>query len=709
MNILNFIDTRHGSDNRFLYSNGNTLPYTGTPMGMNYFVVQTDGNSGSFFFNPNHKSFEGYRLTHQPSPWMGDFSHFLFIPVTEVENLDNPVLFQSSYRPESSTFQPHLMRHFLQRYQIQSTLSANTYSMMSENIQMNGENINYIIKSKGLSLHYSDQNILQFKVINYADCHDKDFSMYVHIEFNHDIKVDEKDDLFFITSESSHSIMRLATSFISYNQAQYNLQTEKQNSMDNYIDVVKDKWTSYLNKIQVFDKDFDKVKLFYQNLYRTFLFPQKFYEINEKGEELYYNTYSQKVQKGKMYTNNGFWDTSKTVYPLFSLIAKDEYEDILESFINTYHDSGYLPKWLSPDERGLMPGTLIDEMIADAATKDIGLHLMPKYLKAMVDTANKDSKDDRFGRRAATLYRELGYVPNDFSESVNQSLDNTYSDFCIAKVAQKLNQDKTYQEFIKHSQNYKNLFHPSYEFMIGRDRNGRWTENFDPLKWGGDYTEGSVWQNGFAVYHDVAGFKSLFKHKDGLLNKLIESANSLPNFKIGSYAHEIHEMTEIANVDFGQIGISNQPSFHIPYMFNFTSNPEYGELLLKNIMQKLFKLGYQGYPGDEDNGSMSAWYIFSSMGFYPFSSATKQYTLGIPMYDKVIINTSYDSKIIINTNNNHDHFYFVNEVRVNNKVISRNFLTHDELIKGANIEIKLGLLPTNKSTYTKPYSVSTDE
>ncbi len=706
MNILNFIDTRHGTDNRYLYSNGNTLPYTGSPMGMNYFVVQSDSASGSFFFNPNHKSFEGYRLTHQPSPWMGDFSHILFTPVTDIKLLDEPVFVQSSYRPKDSTFNPHMMKHFLQRYQIDSTLSANTYSMMSENIQVEGENINYVFRAEGLSIEKVGQNYLQFKVVNFADAQDKNFTMYVHINFNHDITLKEHEGLFVIHSESSHSIMRMASSFISYDQALHNLEVEKQDNMDTYVNIVADKWKNVLKRIEVKDRDFDKVKLFYQTLYRAFLFPQKFYEVTPDGKNVYYNTYAKKVQEGVMYTNNGFWDTSKTVYPLYSLIAKDEYEEILEGYINSYHDSGYLPKWLSPDERGLMPGTLIDEMIADAATKDIGLDLMPEYLKAMIDTANKDAEDPRFGRHAASLYRELGYVPNEFDENVNQSLDNTYSDFCIAKVAEKMGDQKTYEEFISYSTNYQNLFHPEHEFLIGKDRDGNWTENFHPLNWGGDYTEGSVWQNGFAVFHDVEGFKNLFKEKDGFLNKLITAANTLPKFRIGSYAHEIHEMTEVANIDFGQIGISNQPSFHIPYMFSFTDRPEHGELLLKNIMQELFTLGYEGYPGDEDNGSMSSWFIFSSMGFYPFSSATKEYTLGISLYDSVKINTSYDTTININTKNNHKHFNFVKSVKVNDETIKRNFLTHDELISGARLEFELGLLPEDKSQNEKPFSLS---
>ncbi|NLW15177.1 MAG: alpha-mannosidase [Erysipelothrix sp.] len=706
MNILDFIDTRHGSDNRFLYSNGNTLPFTGSPFGMNYFVVQTDVSQGSFFFNPNHKSFSGYRLTHQPSPWMGDFSHFALMPVTNVDRYDEEVFFQSSYRPEDSTFNPHVMKHYLQRYQIDSTLSAKTYSAMSENITRNGESVNYVLKADKLAFHNTTDNTLNFSVANFSDSHDKDFTMYVTMTFNHKIEITQKDNTIFIKGNSSHSILILATSFISYEQAELNLKREHEDDMEDYTHSIKKAWSSYMNRIEVKDKDFDKVKLFYQNMYRAFLFPMKFYEVNEDLEKIHYDTYSKSVKHGVMYTNNGFWDTSKTVYPLYSLIAKEEYAEILEGFLNSYHNSGYLPKWLSPDERGLMPGTLIDAVIADAATKNIAPHLMESYFDAMLDTANKDAEDPKFGRRAASLYRELGYVPNDFSENVNQSLDNTYSDFCIAKVAKSLGKDKDYNTFMDYAKNYKNLFNKDVEFMVGKDRDGNWSKDFSPLKWGGDYTEGSVWQNGFAIFHDVEGFKKLFKDKNGLHDKLVESANTLPNFDVNTYGFEIHEMSEVASIDFGQIGISNQPSFHIPYMFNFTNNPENGELLLKNIMSELFTLGYEGYPGDEDNGSMASWYIFSSMGFYPFCSGTKQYTLGISMYDSIKINTSYDAVISINTKNNHKHFNFVKGVSVNDQVIKRNYLNHDELIKGANITFELSLLPEDKSGHEKPYSIT---
>lgn len=706
MDILNFIDTRFGTNNRHAFSHGNALPYTGEPFAMNYFVVQSDGASGSFFFNPNHRSFQGYRLTHQPSPWMGDFSHLLIMPITQAENVTDYHMFASSYRIEEATYRPHYMEHFLMRYRLKTRLSAKTYSAMIETEQITNENIQYIFQAPGIDLiHVSDQ-ALTFSVVNYSDVVDKNFKMYLCAQFDHDIHVSQQKETLLITSQSSHSTLRIASSFISPQQAQLNLEKEQESSFDDYKEKVAQKWKHYLSKIEVEDHDFEKVKLFYQNFYRVFLFPQKHYEVNEQGIKHYYDPYSQTVKEGVMYTNNGFWDTSITVYPLFSLIAKEEYEEMLEGFLNFYRNSGWLPKWLSPDERGLMPGTLIDAVIADAAVKNIGHKLMPDFLEAMIHSAENDAPEERFGRRAAQLYRQLGYVPNEFPESVNQSFDNANSDFSIAKVAESLGKEDLAKKYYEHAKNFHHLFHPEKQFMIGKDRHGIWTKNFDPINWGGDYTEGSAWQNSFSVFYDIEGLKSLYKKEGDFEKQLLDLVNQRPFFNVNTYGFEIHEMSEMAAIEFGQIAISNQPSFHIPYLFRFSDKPEHTEILIKLLLQKTFKRNFDAYPGDEDNGSMSAWFVFSSLGFYPFASGTGEYVLGIPYYDKVTMNLHNGQKLHIETQQNYDHFYYVKETSINGQPHQSHVIKHHDIMKGMHIEFVLSLLPIDKKDYQKPFSLS---
>jgi len=374
-------------------------------------------------------------------------------------------------------------------------------------------------------------------------------------------------------------------------------------------------------------------------MYRAFLFPHKAYEIDENGDNVHYTPKTGNVNKGVRYTDTGFWDTARTQFPLLSVIDPTEYEKMLTSFVNDYEECGYLPRWLSIGEVGCMPSTLIDCVIADSVSKGIGgKKLWEKALCGMLHHANNESSDRRYGRNGAKTYVKYGYVPKNLQkESVNLTLDAAYGDWCIATVAGALSYGDICKEYTERSKNYKKLFDPETGFMRGRDESGKMSDGFDPCIWGGDYTEGSAWQNSFWVPHDIEGLCDLYGGKEKFLEKLDELFSTSPKYRVHGYGGEIHEMTEMAAVDFGQCAISNQPSFHIPYLYGYLGDREKcGEIVRKMCFELFSAQG--GFPGDEDNGSMAAWYIFSCIGMYPICPGKNEYVHIPPLFDEIKIN-----------------------------------------------------------------------
>ena len=701
--MIEKIDTRHGTSNQNSFSNGNCLPYTGVPFGMNYFAPQTTDEKGSWWFHPGDRTFQGYRLTHQPSPWMGDFSHFVFTPTSG--ELSDYSLFhaQSSYRPEESLFSPAQLRITQLRYQITSTLTPSMYGGVLT--------MHYAKKNNGLFFAIPglkdykkiDDHHLQFSLINFSGSEDPNFTFYVTLEFSNpitDVQVKENPEqsyLHLLFGDASTQTVQFGTSFIDFKQAERNLQRELSLSPADYLAQSTAKWDNFLSRIEVEHTDPAHTATFYHNFYRTFLFPQTFYEIDANQQKIHYDTYSRQVRPGVLYTNNGFWDTYKTVYPLFPLIAADLYGEMLEGFLNSYNETGFLPKWLSPDERGLMPGTLIDAVIADAAIKNIRPDLMPQFLEAMKRGATIQSDNPNYGRRGTLDYLKYGYVPNTHHESVNHTLDYAYSDFCISQVAATLDDTETADFYQKQALNYQNIFDSETGFMRAKKPDGTFTDNFVSTRWGKDYAEGSAWQSSFAVYQDFHGLFEKLGGTDAATQKLVDLCNQSPAFEVEGYGFEIHEISEMAAVEFGQLAISNQPIFHYPYLFSYLGKPEFAQPLIKQLLTNCFNSGTEGYPGDEDNGSMASWYIFSSLGFYPVTPGTGQYVIGMPLVKHATLHLSNGKTLTINATPNMPQQQFISSIKRNGEPVEPLYFDYSDLLTGGDIDFTLGIVPQPKN------------
>lgn len=721
------IDTRHGTLNTKSFSNGNTLPYIGTPFGMNYFILQNQTGS-NWHFNPTFPLFQGIRLTHQPSPWMGDFSSILFTPIAGDGIQNNIEGNQTSYHPNKAIFNPHYLKLELLRYQLQIELTPTKRGAKFRLTNNSSKQLGLILSTENKTKYtvnhsnkqlYGEYNqpvndgestLIFYFVMDFSSVDNFNLSTFENDQWiEHTENVETNRLRLSFENDSSITELSLGTSFISKEQALLNLNREVKNNTFNELKTHgANEWEYYLNKIEIEDRDVNKVNDFYHYLYRTFLFPQTFYEWDENNEAIHFDMYSETVKSGKFFTNNGYWDTYKTVYPLHSLIIPDKYKEFIEGIINFYNESGHLPKWISPDERGLMPGTLVNAVIADAAVKNLlSESQMELLLDSMVKEATISPSDNKFGRSGVEDTLKYGYVLNQTVESVNQTLDNAYSDFCIRQVAKILNKTEVTENYEKEALNYRNLFDRESGFMRSKDKNGNFNENFTPEDWAYEYTEGSAWQNGLAVYHNIQDLIDMYGGTNEFTNHLIKLANSDPVFEIGNYGMEIHEMSEMAVADFGQIAISNQPSFHIPYLFNYVGRPEYTQLLVKQLCENAFSNTFDGYPGDEDNGSLSGWYIFSMLGFYPVTPGVDEYVLGIPQFDKSIIHLENDDKFIITTQNNVIQNNFINEVKLNSKKYSKLYLKQKDIINGGQMEVRRSLLPSNKEMNKAdlPYSL----
>ena len=689
--ILESIDTRFGTASKHAFSRGNTLPYTGVPFGMNYFVPQTSDQEGSWFFDPRLPIFQGVRLTHQPSPWIGDYSWLLLTPVAGEISGDTLFHRQSSYNLDRAIFNPHYLRIFSERYQIETQLTPTCYGASIQLRQTQGKALSiYLHANDDLTVVQVDERTIDIRQSGLTETNKSPLVMYTALTFSTDIlSINQVRQDWRIDLAGAEALVQLATSFISKEQARFNLPSK--DFKDTKADA-KASWEDLLGRFDVVETGRVDRTFFDHCLYRLFLFPQTFYEVNEQGKSIHIDLASETIKPGLLFTNNGFWDTFRTSFPLFALIIPEHYRQFLKGFLNSYRDTGYLPKWLAPDERGMMPGTLIDGVLADSACKDMAPEIEEEFLKAMIETATKADPKAINGRHGLSQYQELGYLSTDYHESVSHTLDYAYSDFCISTCAAKLGQEELAQTYAHYSKNYQNLFDPETGYMRARDVDGNFRPDFSPYSWGRDYAECSAIQASLGVLHDISGLSQLMGGKDAFSNYLLKACQSLPLFETTGYGYEIHEMSEMATAPFGQLAISNQPSFHIPYLFRYSNVPQYTSLLIKTLRQEAFRAGWDAYPGDEDNGSLSAWYVWSALGFYPTCPGKASYDLGIPLFDHLRIYLAQEDKWLeIRTQQNHEHFHFVQNCLLDGK--ERQSIRHQELLNAKTLDFNLNWLP----------------
>lgn len=628
MKYLPYVNIKMGTKSHRRRSYGNTLPLTQIPFGMASFCIQTEDKMG-WFYHPEHEFAEGVRLTHQPSPWISDYGTFVMTPQNDVV-ADSSAGAWSGYRIDDSVQRPDYLRlHFLRSnctFELTPTERGGAVRLT-----FGDDRPSFLSFLPVLGKYYYRFDEKTSTLYGSTDGHSQDiavdFRMYFAVRFESGVVDVERtyssgegdEAAIHIALTSRKAEARIGISYISEEMAVNAIDREcGELSFEEIRERAEENWEEKLRRIEIEPENEEQMKTFYSCLYRVFLFPHKAYELDAKMNPVHYTPSDGKTRRGVRYTDNGFWDTYRTVYPLFTLIAREEFAEMLEGFVNDYLECGWLPRWPSLGEVGCMPSTLIDAVIAEAAVNGIGKReVLEKALEGMLHHANNESSDPRYGRNGALSYLKYGYVPREENrESVNLTEDAAYGDWCIATVAKVLGRNELAEEYMARSKNYKNIFDPESGFMRGRDKAGKMAEFFDPCAWGGEYTEGSAWQNSFAVPHDIEGLSELYGGKKALSAKLDELFATPPRYRVFGYNGEIHEMTEMAEVDFGQMAISNQPSFHIPFIYAALGEVEKTEYWVERLTREAFSSADDGYPGDEDNGTTSAWYILAVLGIY---------------------------------------------------------------------------------------------
>jgi predicted alpha-1,2-mannosidase len=484
-------------------------------------------------------------------------------------------------------------------------------------------------------------------------------------------------------------------------------------TFDTTIDKARASWEKELSRIQIEDDNTEHIKTFYSCLYRVLLFPRKFYEFDANEEIVHYSPYNGKVLPGYMFTDNGFWDTFRAVFPFFNMMYPDLNAKIMKGLENTYKESGWLPEWASPGHRDCMIGSNSAPIIADAYLKGVEGMDAELLLEALLKNAtiHEGRPVNSVGRAGLEYYNELGFVPYDvgINENAARTLEYAYADFTIAQMAKKMNKPELADEYYKKSMNYKNMFDPETNLMRGKNNDGNFQAPFNPLKWGDAFTEGNSLHYTWSVFHDVQGLIDLMGGPDHFVGKLDEVFEMPPDFDASYYGFTIHEIREMQIVNMGNYAHGNQPIQHMIYLYNYAGAPYKSQEKIRDVLTKLYTPTPDGYCGDEDNGQTSAWYVFSALGFYPVTPGVDQYVIGSPLFKKARIELENGNVFTITSEGNGTAKPYIQEAELNGNSYSNTYLSYEDLQNGGDLKFKMGDEPNREwgsSAESAPYSLS---
>lgn len=732
---IDYVSTLVGTQSKFELSNGNTYPAIAMPWGMNFWTPQTGKMGDGWTYSYNADKIRGFKQTHQPSPWINDYGQFSIMPVTGKAVFDENSR-TSWFSHKTEVAKPHYYSVYLADHDVVTEIVPTERAAMFRFTFPENDNSYVVIDAfdKGSYVKIlSDRKIIGYTTKNSGGV-PENFKNYFVIEFDKpftytasvasgkidNIQKESQDNhagaiVGFSTQKGEKVHARIASSFISYDQAETNLK-ELDGNFDQLVSKGANKWNDILGRIEVKDNDIDNLRTFYSCLYRSVLFPRSFYEIDENGQVVHYSPYNGEVLPGYMFTDTGFWDTFRCLFPLLNLVYPEMNEKMQEGLVNTYKESDFLPEWASPGHRDCMIGNNSASIVADAYLKGIKGHDIETLWKAVIHGANASHpKIGSTGRKGYEYYNKLGYVPYNvkINENAARTLEYAYNDWCIYQLGKKLGKkEKEIAIYKKRAMNYRNLFDPEHKLMRGKNEDGTFQSPFNPLKWGDAFTEGNSWHYTWSVFHDPQGLINLMGGKDSF-NQMLDSVFSVPPlFDESYYGQVIHEIREMQIMNMGNYAHGNQPIQHMIYLYNYSKEPWKAQYWVREVMDKLYTPNPDGYCGDEDNGQTSAWYVFSAMGFYPVCPGTDEYIIGSPLFEKVTINLPNKKKVIISASNNNKTNRYVDSITTNGGIHSKNFFKHEDLTNGISIKFKMSEKP-NKSRGINnddlPYSFSNEK
>lgn len=722
--IVQYVNPLMGTDSDFSLSNGNTYPVIALPWGMNFWTPMTNKMGDGWTYQYDANKIRGIKQTHQPSPWINDYAAFSLMAVTgELKYKEDDR--ESWFSHKAEVVKPHYYKVYLADYDITAEVTPTERAAQFRFTFPKTDSAYILLDAffKGSMLKIIPE---ERKIIGYcrnnsggvpANFHnyfvavfDKDFEE-VHTwsdgwKLQKNTKRSEGEHvgaiLKFQTKRGEKIGVKVASSFISTEQAEQNLQAEI--AQDNFEQTKQKAWKTWqkeLSRITIETENQDNKKTFYSCLYRTLLFPRKFYEITKDREIVHYSPYNGKVEKGYMFTDNGFWDTFRAVFPFFNLMYPQLTSDIMDGLANTYKESGWLPEWASPGHRDCMIGSNSAINVADAYLKG---NMKEETAKVLFEAVLKNAEVEEgrpkgsVGREGLKYYNELGYVPYDvgINENAARTLEYAFADFAIAKMADKMGKNTVAERFYLQSQNYKNLFDPETKLMRGKNKDGSFQEPFNSLKWGDAFTEGNSLHYTWSVFHDIPSLAQLMGGREAFAQMLDTVFSMPPKFDNSYYGFTIHEIREMQIVNMGNYAHGNQPIQHMIYLYNYAGQPYKAQQKVREVLTKLYSPTPDGYCGDEDNGQTSAWYVYSSLGFYPVTPTSENYLLGSPLFKKVTLHLKNGNMFTINASNNTTENVYVESVLLNGKQWNKNYIPFQAIQEGGVLEFDMNATPNKQ-------------
>lgn len=734
--LTDLVNPLMGTDSDFSLSNGNTYPAIARPWGMNFWTPQTGKMGNGWGYTYDATKIRGIKQTHQPSPWINDYAAFSFMPVTGELKINEDER-ASWFSHKAEIVKPHYYSVYLADYDVTTEVTPTERAAIFR-FTFPENDSSYVLLDAfdgGSSVKIIPE---ERKIIGYCQNNSggvpANFHNWFVAVFDKDFEITKtwKEDILgesveatgfhtgavvgFKTKKGEVVNIKVASSFISPEQAELNLTREI--GTKTFVEIQTEGeaiWEKELSKIKIGGGTDEQHRTFYSSLYRTLLFPRKFFEINAEDKIVHYSPYNGEVLPGYMFTDNGFWDTFRAVFPFFTLIYPELNAQIMEGLANTYKESGWLPEWASPGHRSCMIGSNSASLIADSYLKGIrGYDIETLYEAILKNTESWNQQVTSVGRFGADYYNKLGYIPYDVGirENTARTLEYAYADYCIWKLAQELGRpQKEIDRFKKRAQNYRNVFDSETKLMRGKNEDGTFQAPFNPLKWGDAFTEGNSLHYTWSVFQDVQGLIDLMGGENEFVTMLDTVFEMPPAFDDSYYGFPIHEIREMQIAGMGNYAQGNQPIQHMIYLYNYAGQPWKTQQRVREVLTKLYSSQPDGYCGDEDNGQTSAWYVFSAMGFYPVCPGSGEYVFGAPLFNKITLQLENGKEFVIQAENNSKENLFVNDIQLNEKPWDKNYITHETILKGGNLKFEMTSKPNKNRGIEKesyPYSMTNE-
>ena len=730
---VDYVNPLVGTQSSFQLSTGNTYPAIAMPWGMNCWVPQTGKNGDGWQYTYTANKIRGFKQTHQPSPWINDYGVFSLMPT-----VGEPVWDEErraswfSHKAEKAT--PYYYKVYLADYDVTAEVAPTERAAILRFTFPETDQANVVIdafdKGSEITIAPGNRAIFGYTTRNsggvpvgfknyFVIMFDRAFTHFVTVEDS--IAHDDKRHVSchhaqavvtFSVPRGTRVSARVASSFISPQQALLNLEELGTDNLDTIKEKGRQRWNDVLGRIEVEDSDIDHLRTFYSCLYRSVLFPRSFYEIDVNGNPIHYSPYNGQVLPGRMFTDTGFWDTFRSLFPLVDLVYPTMGAWMQEGLVNAYKESGFLPEWASPGHRDCMVGNNSASIVADAYLKGLRGYDIETLWEAVVHgTTAVHPQVKSTGRLGHEYYNRLGYIPYDvkINENVARTLEYAYDDWCIYRLGKALGKPESeIAVFKERAMNYRNVFDAGTKLMRGRLSDGRFQSPFSPLKWGDAFTEGNSWHYTWSVFHDPQGLIDLMGGNQAFCQMLDSVFAVPPVFDDSYYGFTIHEIREMQIMNMGNYAHGNQPIQHMIYLYNYAGQPWKAQYWIHQVMDRLYSPLPDGYCGDEDNGQTSAWYVFSALGFYPVCPGSNQYVIGTPYLDQATLHLENGKTVTITREGNG---CYIQSMTINGQAYGHNYLNHSQLINGGNIRFVMSDVPNRQrgtAAQDVPYSFTTN-